>query len=167
MLVVGLVRRPHGLAGEVSVEPATDFPDRFRAGARFLWTRGEAARDLVIEESRPHGPRWLVRFEGAADRNAAEELCGGELSVPEAEAAPEPEGYYYSHRIRGWRCETPAGAALGVVESLETSPAGPLLTIATPGGKSVLVPFVDGIVREMDASGQRVVLDPPEGLFEL
>ena len=167
MLLVGVARRPHGLAGEVSVEPATDFPDRFRPGAILRWTRAGASRDLVVAAARRHGARWLLRFEGAADRDAAAELSGGDLSVPDEEAAPEPEGYFYSHRVRGWRCETAAGEPLGTVEGLEESAAGPLLTVATPSGKAVLVPFVDGIVRELDAARGRIVLDPPEGLFEL
>ena len=32
-LLVGIVRRPHGLGGEVSVEPLTDFPERFAPGS--------------------------------------------------------------------------------------------------------------------------------------
>jgi 16S rRNA processing protein RimM len=167
MLLVGVVRRPHGLAGEVSVEVATDFPERFRPGARLRWTRGEESREVVVASARPHGARWLLRFEGADDRDAAAALAAGDLSVDDGEAKPEPPGYHYSHRVRGWRCETPGGAVLGEVEDLEQSPAGPLLTVATPGGRSVLVPFVEGIVREMDAAGRRVVLDPPAGLFDL
>src|SRR5262245_11531686 len=100
MLLVGLIRRPPGLDGEVSVEATTDFPERFRAGARVRWTRGDATRELLIASARPHGGRWLLRFEGAADRTAAEELSGGEISVPEEDAAPAPDGFYYSHRVR-------------------------------------------------------------------
>ena len=149
------------------MDAATDFPERFRPGARVRWSRGDATRELIIVGARRHGSRWLLRFEEAADRSAAEALSGGEISVPDEQAVPEPAGFYYSHRIRGWRCETPAGRALGTVEALDRSAAGPLLTVATADGKSVLVPFVEGIVRDMDAERRRVVLDPPEGLFEL
>lgn len=149
------------------MEVATSFPERFRGGARLLWRRGAEERPLVVAGARPHGGRFLLRFEGIEDPETARALAGGELLVAGNEAFPAPEGFYYSHRIEGWRCEDAAGRALGVVERLEQTAAGPLLTVATPKGKSVLVPFVDSIVVEIDESGGRVVLDPPEGLFEL
>jgi len=151
----------------VSVEVATSFPDRFRGGVRLLWRRGDEERPLVIAGSRPHGGRLLLRFEGIEDPETARALAGGELLVAGTEAVPAPEGFYYSHRIAGWRCENAAGRPLGVVEGLEQTAAGPLLTVATPEGKSVLVPFVASIVVEIDEAGGRVVIDPPEGLFEL
>jgi 16S rRNA processing protein RimM len=167
MLLVGLVHRPHGLSGEVSVEPTTAFPERFQPGSRLFWRRGDRDRELVLATARPHGGRWLLRFEGVGGLEAARELAGGELGVPDDEAVRAPDGYYYSHRIEGWSCENGGGRRLGTVAGLEVSVAGPLLTVRTPGGKPVLVPFVAGIVVEMDEAGRRVILDPPEGLFEL
>jgi len=161
------VRRPHGLAGEVSVDPLTDFPERFRSGASLLWCRDEEERPLVIASVRPHAARWLLRFEGIDDATAAARLAGGELAVSEEDAVPAPEGFFYSHAIRGWRCEDREGRLRGIVESLERTAAGPLLTVATPGGREALVPFVEGIVVSIDEPARRIVLDPPEGLFEL
>jgi len=58
------------------------------------------------------------------------------------------------------------GARLGRVVGLEQTPGGPLLEIDTPHRRSVLVPFVEGIVT-VDRKGQRIILDPPEGLLDL
>ena len=69
--------------------------------------------------------------------------------------------------MEGWRCEDREGTTLGTVEGLERTPAGPLLTVKTPEAKLVLVPFVEGIVVRIEPSERRVVLDPPEGLFDL
>jgi 16S rRNA processing protein RimM len=155
------------LSGEVSVEITTDFPERFAPGARLEWRRGTETRSLVVAAGRPHGSRWLVRFEGVEGPIAAKALSGGELEVPEAEALAAPAGAYYSHEIEGWRCEDARGTALGAVEGLERTPGGALLTVKTPEGKSVLVPFVEAIVLRIDREGRRVILDPPAGLFEL
>lgn len=167
MLLVGTVARPHGLGGEMAVEIASAFPERFRAGVRLLWRRGEQSRPLVIAAARPHGGRWLLRFEGVEDLRAARALAGGDILVAEEEAFPAPEGFYYSHRVEGWRCEKPGGEPLGTVSGLEQTAAGPLLTVRTPEGRPVLVPFVAAIVVEIDEAGRRIVLDPPAGLFEL
>jgi len=167
MLLVGTVRRPHGLRGEVSVDVATAFPERFREGARLLWRSGEASRPLVIATARPHGGRWLLRFEGVEDLPAARALAGGDILVAEEEAFPAPEGFYYSHDIEGFRCEDAGGRPLGTAAGLEQTPAGPLLSVDTPKKGSVLVPFVEGIVVRIDGERRSIVLDPPEGLFDL
>jgi 16S rRNA processing protein RimM len=167
MLVVGTVRRPHGLSGEVSVEIATAFPQRFQPGLRLLWSRAGITRKLKLSAARPHGDRWLLRFEGVDGPESARELAGGELGVPDQEAYAAPEGFYYSHRIAGWRCEDRAGQNLGTVSGLEQTSAGPLLTVLTSEGKAVLIPFVAAIVLDVDEDRRRVVLDPPDGLFEL
>lgn len=160
------MRRPHGLAGEVSVEILTDFPERFRPGAEVLWTLGDRTRGLLISEARPHGRGWLLRFEGVAGVDEARGLSGGELSVSEDRAASAPPGFYYSHRLRGWLCEDARGRRLGTVAGLERTAAGSMLTLAVDG-REVLVPFVEGIVVRVDEERERIVLDPPEGLLEL
>lgn len=167
MLLVGIVHRPHGLKGEVSVEPRTAFPDRFAPGVRVAWSAGDRSRDLTVKSARPHGARLLLAFDGIEDVDAARELSGGELVVPEEEAAPAPEGFVYGHRIAGWRCEDVAGRLAGTVRQLERTPAGPLLSIETVSGREALIPFVAPIVVAVDEEGQRIVIDPPEGLLDL
>jgi len=167
MLLVGIVRRPHGLAGEVSVDVATDFPQRFTPGVRFHWSRDSDVRSLDLVSARPHGGRMLLTFEGVSTAEAARELAGGELSVPESEAFPVPPGYFYSHELSGFSCVDGSGRALGTVRDLARTPAGPLLSIETTAAKEALVPFVEEMVKEIDLRSRRIVLELPEGLLDL
>jgi len=167
MLLVGVIRRPHGLDGELSVEPMTEFPERFVPGAEVDWRSGETARRVTIRSVRKHGKRLLVSFEGFGGVDAARSLAGGELSVADAEAAPPRSDFYYSHQVEGWRCVDRAGRLAGIVKTLEQTVAGPLLAIETPSGREALVPFVDPIVVCVDEEGRRIVIDPPEGLLEV
>ena len=164
---MGRVERPHGVSGEVSVSILTDFPDRFAAGADFVWQRGEERRELRVVSVRPHAGRMLVRFEGVADAAAVRALAGGDLCIAASDAHPPPEGFFYGHEIRGWTCEDTSGRRLGEAAGLERSPGAPLLSVETAPGKIALVPFVHGIVVSIDRDARRIVLDPPEGLMEL
>ena len=96
------------------MEVTTSFPERFSAGARLLWRRGADVRALVVAGVRPHGGRLLLQFDGIEDPEAARALAGGDLLVAGEDALPAPEGFYYSHRIEGWRCEDAGGRPLGV-----------------------------------------------------
>jgi 16S rRNA processing protein RimM len=167
LLVVGRVRRPHGLDGEVSVEVLTDFPERFAAGAGLLWRGNAAERAVTVRSVRPHGERLLVRFEGVEGVDAARGLQGGELCVAERDAHPAPEGFFYDHEVRGFACEDARGRRLGAASGLAATPAGPLLTVVLESGREVLVPWTHPIVVRVDREERRIVLDPPEGLLEL
>jgi 16S rRNA processing protein RimM len=167
LLVVGAVRRPHGLRGEVAVEVRTDFPERFAEGVRLVWRRGDLEKPLVVRGVRPGGGGLLMRFDGTEDVDAARALQGGELCVPETEAHPAPPGFFYAHEVRGFVCEDASGRPLGTVVGLETTPAGPMLTVDTGAGREALVPWTRPIVVRVDRESRRVVLDPPEGLLDL
>ncbi|HEX7252846.1 MAG TPA: ribosome maturation factor RimM, partial [Thermoanaerobaculia bacterium] len=131
LLLVGMVRRPHGLKGELSVEPLTSFPERFVPGLSLVWTRGSEERRLRVNGVRPQGRKLLVTFEGVLDVDAARGLVGGDLSVPRGEAFPPPEGVHYSHELAGLPCFDPRGTPLGQAVRLEQTPGGPLLEIDT------------------------------------
>jgi 16S rRNA processing protein RimM len=167
LLAVGFVQRPHGLDGEVSVHVLTDFPERFSPGSTLTWRRGDERRELRLAAVRPHGKRLLLSFDSVVDVEAARELQGGELCVAESDAFPAPEGFFYSHEIRGWACEDATGRRLGVATGVEDTPAGPLLSVEVRPGKEALVPFVHPIVLSVDREAGRIVLDPPEGLLDL
>lgn len=167
MLLVGTVRRPHGLRGEVSVEVATDFPARFVPGSILHWSAGLRRRVLTLQSARRHGARMLMCFEGIPSLEAARELDGGELSVPAEEVVPAPADFYYSHEVDGWSCRDIAGGILGVARRLDQTAGGPLLSVETTARKEVLVPFVRPIVVSVDRIERQIVLDLPEGLLEL
>jgi 16S rRNA processing protein RimM len=167
LLLVGIVGRPHGLSGELSVEILSSFPDRFFPGLSVTWTRGSELRQLRVRTVRPHGRRLLLSFEGFEGIDAARALVDGELGVAQADAFPISKDSYYSHELAGLPCFNQQGILLGHAVRLEQNPGGPLLEIDTPRRSGLLVPFVEGIVVAIDREAGRIVLDPPEGLLDL
>jgi 16S rRNA processing protein RimM len=166
LLVVASIRRTHGLEGEVLADVVTDFPERLRPGLRVVWRAGASERPLTLRAVRPHAARVRLAFDGVETVDAARALAGGDLCVPEGDAVTAPEGYYYEHEVAGFRCVDGSGRDLGTVTGLEKSAAGPMLTVAR-GGRETLVPWTRPIVVEVDRAARRIVLDPPDGLFDL
>jgi len=55
MALVGRIARPHGIRGQVIVNPETDFPeDRFQAGAELFIERGGLVEVLKVTTARFH-----------------------------------------------------------------------------------------------------------------
>src|SRR5689334_11282003 len=110
LVLVGRIARPHGLHGQVIVNPETDFVDeRFAVGAT-LWTRSAAGEEaLVVTSARVQNGRPVVGFEGFARIEDVERLAGQELRVPESALPPLEPGTFYHHQLIGCRVETTGG----------------------------------------------------------
>lgn len=155
-LVVGRIGRAHGLRGEVAVRFSSNRPERSAPGA----VLHVDDRELVIATSRPHQDRVLVRFEGVDDRTAAEALQGRELTAdPLGDEVELDDDELWIHEVVGAEVHDRSGTVLGRVVAVEANPAHDLLVL--DGG--ALVPMVF-VVEQRD---RVLVVDPPEGLFDL
>lgn len=165
---VGRIIRPHGIRGELVVEPRTDSPEiRFAQDAVLLVTsRSGDQRQMTITAARPHTGRLLVFLDGVADRDAAEALRGAELFADVADLPPTADpDEFYDHELEGLAVRTVAGEPVGTLKEILHGPGGELLVIDRDG-QEVLVPFVREIVTEVDRTAGCIVLDPPPGLLE-
>ncbi len=167
-LVVGRIIRPHGVRGEVVVDVHTDSPgERFVVGS-VLETDPAAAGPLRVDEVRPHQGRLLVTFDGVADRDIADRLKGVLLCVDsDSVPAPTDPDEFNDHQLIGLRVETETGEHIGDVVRIEHPPASDLLIVRRSDGRDALVPFVRAIVPEVDLATGRLVVTPPDGLFDL
>ena len=169
-LVVGRVVKPHGITGELVVDVRTDDPQRrFASGNRLRLkpSRGES-REVRVESSRPHGARLLVRLTGVGDRDGADALRGGLFVVDSAELPPlDDPDEFYDHELEGMAVRTVAGEEVGSVAEVLHTAAGELLSVRTPAGREVLIPFVSAIVTSVSRDPGVVEIDPPQGLLDV
>ncbi len=161
---VGYVRRAHGIRGSVVVRPLTDHPDRYRPGAVFL-TDEDEPRLLVVGDAADHPDGVLVRFEGVADRSAAERLQGVTLTIGLDERRQLGEDEFWPEDLEGLTAIDPNGGHLGMVTGVVLGAAQDRIVITRKNGEVVEVPFVEAIVGEIHPSLAHIVIDAPEGLF--
>jgi 16S rRNA processing protein RimM len=160
-VVVGVVAKPHGILGEVSVSSRSDNPDRWRSGSVVFDRDGTEYR---VTEVRDHGAKLLVRFAGVDDRTAAERLRGRELLVPESWLPELPDGEWWPYQIEGCTVVTDDGRALGVVTEVIANPANDLWVAVDEEGTETLVPALADLLRDVDVVGKRIVVRAVPGL---
>ena len=170
-LMVGTVVGAQGLQGEVKINPASDFPERFTApGPRWLRTgHAGAPTELQLRKGRqlPGRSLFIVRFDGINNRTAAEALLGHELLVRADDRPQLEEGEFHLLDLVGLEARlSPDGAAIGNVTDL-ISGGNDLLEITTADGRKLLIPFVKAIVPEVQLEKGWLLLTPPPGLLEL
>jgi 16S rRNA processing protein RimM len=165
-ILVGAVIRPHGLTGEVVVEAWSDAPGRFQAGSALTARLKDAgAREVRIASSRPFQKRLLVRFEGVATREAAEELREAELSIPRREAAPLPPGRYYRFELVGLRVRTRAGEELGEVAEVFATGSNDVIVVRGAKGE-ILLPAIESVLLEVSPERGELRVEVPPGLLD-
>jgi len=167
MALVGRIARPHGLKGQVAINPETDFvEERFAVGA-VVWTRSNAGDEqLTVSSLRLQSGRPIVGFVGFDRIEDVERLAGQELRIPEEALQPLRPGTYYEHQLVGCVVETTTGDVIGEVAKVEGGAGASRLVIDGPRGE-ILIPLVVDICVEIDVATKRIRIDPPEGLLEL
>ncbi len=156
LLEVGRCGKPHGVQGRISVILSSNRQERLAPGSS-LWI-GEWMK--VVSSARvPGSDRWTVAFAGIEDRTAAERLVN---RVVWAEPLEDDDAVWV-HQVIGAVVRDATGADRGRCRSVIANPANDLIELES--GVLIPVTFVVSVTRA--DGGFVVVVDPPEGLFEL
>lgn len=163
---VGRVLKPHGVHGEVKVEPLTPDPERFKK-LRRLFARGPDGRrqPLTIERARVVADGVLLKFAEYRTPEAAAGLRGMLLEIPREEARKAPPGeVLYADMIGLTAIDAATGKPIGTVKAIVTA-ASDLLELDTPRG-DILIPWVPEFVGKPDLEAGTVPITPIPGLLE-
>ncbi len=158
-LAAGLLRRTHGLTGEMVMTILTDFPRRLLKGK--VVYLGEKHEETRIAGVRMQNKDMLITFEGYDSVEAANRLRNKTLYI-KADSLPElPEGEYYHHQLIGLEVADEKDNLLGqLVEILETG-ANDVYVVKSKEGSEVLLPAVEDVILEVDLAAGRMRVKPP------
>ncbi|WP_168719000.1 ribosome maturation factor RimM [Thermosulfurimonas marina] len=165
---MGRVARPHGLKGEVRVQPFLSNRDLLRHIPRFFLSR-EGPERLIPERVReaPGGRDLLFFFQGVTSYEEAEALRGRVLYAETADFPPPEEGEFYYFQLEGLPVREESGRLLGRVVGV--MPVGPydLLEVETPEGRSFYLPLVEEVVLSVNLQEGYLLVRPSPGLIEV
>jgi 16S rRNA processing protein RimM len=160
--MVGFLRRPHGLRGEIVMDLHTDFPERLKRGRKLLVS--EAYTPLTIESVRNHQQSVLIKFQGIDTPEQAGEYRNQWVYVKASEVPPLPEGKIYQHELFGFQVVDENGNSLGdVVEILETG-ANNVYVVKDESGREILLPAIPSVILELNTERRIMRVHLLEGL---
>ena len=151
-VALAAVAGAHGVKGEVRLKLFSASAESL-ARHKILFVGGAERRLIDVREG---GKAAVARFEGVADRSAAEALRGSLVEVDRDSLPPLEDGEYYHADLLGLPCEDQQGEPAGTVVAVENFGAGDLIEVEQEGGKRSLIPFRDGVADLVDG---RIVLD--------
>ena len=206
LIELGRILGAHGIRGWIKIQPFSS--DSSALGATKRWwllaptnplhasqvsqsnqtDRYAQAQAVDLVWAKPHGAAWIASLKHCTDRNAAQALKGHSILVSRADFPALAGDEYYWVDLIGCQVLTDdvdevanasEPAPLGVVESIQDSPAHPILMVRQQHadsngnlidrldekGKSVysLVPFVQAHVGDVDLVARSIVVHWPRG----
>jgi 16S rRNA processing protein RimM len=147
-LVIGKLRKPHGVRGEISMEVLTDFPERLKSGSTVFI--GSAHRAALIASLRWHNELLLLSFQGYADPDRVGELRNQYVYIRSDQLGSLPDDEYYHHQILGLQVISDSGQALGIVTSILETGSNDVLVVESPTGTEILLPVIDEVILKID-----------------
>ncbi|MEM8632609.1 MAG: ribosome maturation factor RimM [Pseudomonadota bacterium] len=162
---LGAIAGSFGVKGEVRVKSFCADPAAIGDYGALETEDGD--RRFEIKISRPVKGGFAARLSGVGSKEAADALKGTRLYADRA-SLPEPEDDEYYHAdLIGLAALDTGGAPLGKVKAVLNHGASDLLELHVPGARTtVMVPFTREVVPTVDISGGRLIVDPPDGLFD-
>lgn len=167
-VVLGQVRRPHGVRGEVRVEIFTDYPERMGQHDALYLAPSRTPDDVTrweVESVRPHKGVMLIKLVGCDHRQAAEELRGMLVQLPFEEAVPLEDDEYYYFQLEGIDVETETGEWLGRVAEVLEPGAHDVYVVVGPRGE-ILLPAIEDVILNLDLEAGKMLVRPLPGMLE-
>jgi 16S rRNA processing protein RimM len=166
-IALGAIRKPHGVRGEASVDPWTEFERFSEVHDVTLVSPDESqTRDAKIESARAHGGRALIKFSGIETPEEMALLRDWTIEIPESEARKLEPDEYFLHDLVGLTLVDESGSERGRVVDAYEGGSGVLLEVER-GAHKFDVPFAAEICKTIDIPGKRIVVDLPEGIDDL
>ena len=162
-LVVGFLRRPHGVHGEIIMDLHTDFPERLKKGRElFIGEKHKLAR---LDGLRPHQSSLLVKFDGMDSPEDVGRFRNQWVYIKSSDAAPLPPEKLYQHQLFGLEVQEENEVSLGkLVEVIKTG-ANDVYVVKNESGREVLLPAIPSVILEIDQDRRIMRVHLLEGLI--
>ena len=158
-ICVAQIGAPHGVRGEVRLWTFTADPMAVTQYGPLETEDG--TRSFEIATVRSGKDHLVARLRGIDDRDAAEKLTNTKLFVPRERLPEADDGEFYHADLIGLRADNENGNAIGSVIAVHNFGAGDIIEIQPPEGGTMLLPFTETVVPEIDIKGGRIVVALP------
>jgi 16S rRNA processing protein RimM len=163
-LVIGKVRRPHGVHGEVVAEIYVDVPGMLSPGG--VVYLGDKHEKLVVASLRYHNEGLLIGFEGIKTPEEAGYFRNQLISLASCDAPNLPSGAYYSQDLLGLEVMDDNGIFLGNLIEVLVTGANDVYVVKDANEREILLPAIPDVVKEVNLVARRMKVQLLPGLVD-
>lgn len=158
LVLIAVIRKPHGVVGELSADSYTFDNKRFKKLTTVtVRHRSGEMTTLTLESSRETAKGILLKFKEINDRDVADTFREAEVLIPEADRLPPPKGKVYYDEYPGMKVvDEETKEELGTVREHLEMPAGNILVLRMKDASERLVTMSGTEVVRVDR-GEKTV----------
>lgn len=157
---IGVIVGSHGVRGDLRMRVWTQYPDRIpQLGSVILGDEPEPRRLILARLQKGDA---ILRVDGIATRELADELRGTIVRIPPELAAPLEEDEFYHYQIIGLEVFDESGNRLGEVAEILVTGANDVYVIRGGPEPELLLPALKHVILDIDPAAGRMIVRPPE-----
>ena len=160
-IAIGILRKPHGIKGEMVLELITDFPERVTKENKVYL--GEGHEFSKIKSVRNSNKGLLVQLEHIDYPEEAQKLRNMVVYILTSEIPDLPSGRFYHHQVVGLVVYRDDTTRLGIVSDIITTGSNDVYVIKPDdeNEKELLLPAITSVILEIDVKKGIMVVNPP------
>ncbi len=166
--LVGKIKDAHGLKGEFYVlifSGDTSWISQLKQ-IQLKNPITEEIQEFKKFKTKAFKKGFILSIEGIADRTQAEKYHGFTLSIPSKLFITKPGETIYLSEIADFFIHDLQGIVLGQIVGFSTNGSQDLLVVQGEKSKAD-IPFVSAFIKEINFAQKFIIMDLPEGLFDL
>ena len=159
LVLIAVIGAPHGVKGEVRAKAHTDDPLALEAYGPLRDGAGGTYEVLSVRTAKTVA---VLRLTGVRTREAAEALKGTSLYI-ERQRLPDEEleeDEFFQADLIGLAVNDAAGKSYGEIRAIHDFGGGDILDLSGDGKRTVMIPFSEAAVTEIDLAAGHVTVDP-------
>lgn len=158
-VLMAVVGAPHGVRGEVRAKTFTDDPKALR---KLGPLQDESGKSYEVQSVRPAKNVVVMRLSDVDTREAAELLKGTSLYVARDRLPNDAlqDDEFYQTDLVGLEVRERNGKVHGTIQAVHNFGGGDILEIAEAKKRSVMIPFSEAAVPEIDIESGFILVDP-------
>ena len=162
---IAKLRKVFGLHGEFKIDSYSRTAEEFETVEDVLMGMTEHSTiPCAIESVKMRGEEICLKLVGVDDKTAADMLRGQFLFVEESKRKRLSDKQFFIDELIGCSLVDEQGSVLGMVSSVEVSPAHNIYNVRTSGGY-VMFPAVPEFIVKAEIEKKKIIVRPPEGMF--
>jgi 16S rRNA processing protein RimM len=163
-LVVGYLRRPHGVRGEMVMEVYTDFPERLKPDTEVYV--GDLRAKMLIAGTRFHNEGLLIKLRDIETPEEAARYRNQLVYVKTAGRPALPDGQYYHHELIGLAVVDEKGESIGTLAEIMQTGANDVYVVRRLNGKEILLPVISSVVLAVEPDSRQIRVRLIPGLLD-
>jgi len=167
LIVIGKVRRPHGLRGLLLVESYAESWESFKkVETVFLTDAANHLRQYRVISAKPHKRLVLLELEGIDSMEGAESVRHSDVFADKKAFKKTGDNEFFWFELLGLEVYHENGTYLGQLSQIIPTPANDVYVV-TNKGREYLIPAIVEIVREVDLKQGKMIVSPLDGMLEI